>query len=349
MKDFDFTDYVTINTNALLQEAIKKLNNIAEKIIFVVDRENSLVGTLTDGDIRRYIEKNGPKLNVDVSNVMNKNPKFVYENQLEELTYADLLKYKINFLPIVDEDKHIKKVIYIPLNFQRIQQFKSKVMIMAGGKGTRLYPLTKVIPKPLVPFGNKTIIEQIMDNFIKSGFDEFIISVKYKKEMIKEYLRNSRYTVSFIEEPNFLGTAGSIGLLRAHKISKPFIVTNCDILIDLDFTKVIEFHIKEKAHLTIIASVERIHIPYGVIEIDEKNNYVSIMEKPNYEFLVNTGIYVLSPEIIEFIQINEKLDMPELIRRIKNLGMSIKVFNTGAKMIDIGQWEYYKEVLREYF
>jgi len=347
--EFDFTDYVTINVHTPLREAIKKLNDTADKIVFVIDRDSSLVGTLTDGDIRRYIEKNGPKLDVTVFDVMNKHPKFVYEEQLEKLMYSDFLKYKVNFLPVIDKNKRIKNVIHVPLNFQRIQQFKSKVLIMAGGKGTRLYPLTKVIPKPLVPFGAKTIVEQIMDNFIKSGFDEFIVSVKYKKEMIKEYLKNTRYNVSFIEERDFLGTAGSIGLLREHGVNKPFIVTNCDILIDLDFTKVIEFHVKEKAHLTIIASIERVHIPYGVIEVDKENKYVSIAEKPNYEFLVNTGIYVLSPEIIELVRRNEKLDMPELIERIKRSGMSIKIFNAKTKMIDIGQWEHYKEALQECF
>lgn len=349
MVKFDFVNYVTVDLDVSLRDAIRKLNDTAEKIIFVTDKNGSLVGTLTDGDIRRYVEKNGPELDVKVSNVMNRNPKFVYERKLKTLAYSDFLEYKVNFLPIVDDSKRIKSVIYIPLNFQRIQKLKTKVLIMAGGKGTRLYPLTKVIPKPLIPFGDKTIIERIMDSFIKSGFDEFIISVKYKKEMIKEYLKNTKYHISFIEEHDFLGTAGSIGLLRSYEIDRPFIVTNCDILANLDFTRVVEFHTKEKAHLTIIASIKKVHIPYGVIEVDEGNSYVSITEKPRYEFLANTGIYVLSPEVIELVQINEKLDMPELVERVRQSGMNVKVYSTKTKVIDVGQWEYYKEVLKEYF
>lgn len=155
-----------------------------------------------------------------------------------------------------------------------------------------------------------------------------------------------KYDIKYIEEKDFLGTAGSISYLRFYDITKPFFVANCDVLLNIDFSEVLEYHLKENADITIISSKENIDVAYGVIRFDEKNNFLQIDEKPNYEFFVNTGIYVLNPEIVNLIGLEEKLDMPELLKRARATDKTIKVYQSRSKMTDIGQWEYYKKFLQ---
>ena len=345
MKIKEINDFTLISKDATMDQIIENLNKSTYKILFVSEN-NKILGTLTDGDIRRYIyDKKNNLSKLKAIDMMNSKFKYIYEDEYEKLSYNDLLKYNVEYLPILNKNMEIVKVIRIPINFQELSKLKTKVLIMAGGKGTRLYPLTKVVPKPLVPFRDKTIIEQIMEQFINSGFDEFILSINYKKELIKNYFMDLKYDIKYIEEKDFLGTAGSISYLRFYDITKPFFVANCDVLLNTDFSEVLEYHLKENADITIVSSKENIDVAYGVIRFDEKNNFLQIDEKPNYEFFVNTGIYVLNPEIIELIELEEKIDMPELLKRAKATDKTIKVYQSKSKMTDIGQWEYYKKFL----
>lgn len=345
MKVKEMKDFSTVNREDNINTLVEKLNNSPYKILFVVEGKK-LVGTITDGDIRRYLfNRQNNITNAKAFNIMNQQFKYVFEEDYKKFTLNDYLEFKVEYLPVVNSNMEIIKVINIPINFQELSKLKTKVLIMAGGKGVRLYPLTKVIPKPLVPYKDKTIIEHIMDQFIKSGFDEFILSINYKKELIKDYFSDSKYKIEYIEETDFLGTAGSISYLRFYKINKPFFVANCDVLIDVDFKEVLEYHESELADITIISARESIDIAYGVLVFDENNNFKEISEKPSYEFYVNTGIYVLNPDIINLITLNEKLDMPTLLERALKEGKKVKVYKTNSKMIDIGQWEYYKYLL----
>lgn len=345
MKIKEISDYTVIEQNASIDKVIDCLNKSTHKIIFVLDN-NRLVGTITDGDIRRRIYGRKDDISkLQACDVMHRNFRYILPEDYEKSNTNDLIKYDVEYLPVLNTNFQILKVIRIQVDFEELSKLKTKVLIMAGGKGTRLYPLTKVIPKPLVPFGNKTIIESIMEQFMKSGFDEFILSVNYKKELIKNYFAELSYNIDYIEEPDFLGTAGSISYLRVHNIQKPFFVANCDVLLNLDFADVFEYHLKEEANITMISSKEKVNVAYGVITFDEEKNYLRIDEKPNYEFNVNTGIYVLNPEVIDLIEIGEKVDMPEIIDRARSKGMKIKVYESNTEMIDIGQWEYYKRLL----
>lgn len=341
----EINDYTLVEHSASINEVIEKMNNSSYKILFVVDT-NKLVGTITDGDIRRCIyDKKNNISELNASEIMNTNPKYILFDEYNKLSNKDIMNFNVEYLPILNQNLEILKVVRIPINFQELKRLKTVVVIMAGGKGTRLYPLTKVIPKPLVPFKDKTIIEQIMEQFINSGFDEFILSVNYKKELIKNYFSELDYNINFIEERDFLGTAGSISYLRLYDIKKPFFVANCDVLINIDYSQALEYHLKEQADITIISANENIDMAYGVLRIDENNNLIEIEEKPNYKFNINTGIYILNPDIINLIEFDEKIDMPELLKRAKDKNKKIKVYLSKAQMIDIGQWEYYKRLV----
>jgi len=345
MKIKEINDYTLLEQDASIDKVIDCLNKSIYKIIFVIDN-NRLVGTITDGDIRRRIyERKDDISKLQACDIMHRDFRYILMEDYEKSNTNDLVKYDVEYLPVLNTDFQILKVIRIQVDFEELSKLKTKVLIMAGGKGTRLHPLTKVIPKPLVPFENKTIIENIMEQFIKSGFDEFILSVNYKKELIKSYFAELSYNIEYIEEPDFLGTAGSISYLRVHNIQKPFFVANCDVLLNLDFADVFEYHLKEEANITIISSKEKVNVAYGVITFDKEKNYLRIDEKPNYEFNVNTGIYILNPEVIDLIELGEKVDMPEIIERARSKGMKIKVYESDTEMIDIGQWEYYKRLL----
>ncbi len=339
------SEFISITENVTIKEVLKFLDKSKTKILFVVDKDKKLIGTVTDGDIRRFLYSAEPDLNKLVFTIMNKNPKYLLETEFRKSSEKDLLVYGINQLPILDEHFKIKSIIEFNINFDLKQKYDNVVIIMAGGKGDRLSPLTKVIPKPLIPFKDKTIIENILDNFCNCGFENFCISVNYKKDLIKQYFKDLKYNVNFLEEPEFLGTAGSIGLLRNTKISLPFFVSNCDVLFDLNFSEVLNYHNKENADITIVAEVKNINIGYGVLTVDKEGSFLEVNEKPNYQFLINSGLYILNPKIIDLIAINEKIDMTDLITRAKAKNFKVKIFPTSKEVLDIGQWKYYKEYI----
>lgn len=325
-----------------IKEALDKINQNSKRILFVVDKSDRLVGTITDGDIRRALLE-GKNLQTNINEIVFKNPKFVYKDKIYEAKKI-FQDQKFDVIPILNSNNQV--IDYLDRKSYKIKKLISnKVLIMAGGKGTRLLPLTRVIPKPLVPFKNETIIENIMGQFLKYGFDEFVLSVNYKKDMIKNYFKPFKYKIDYIEETEFLGTAGSIAFMKDYVDNKPFIVSNCDILLDVDYSEALEKHIQDKIDITIFAATEEIDISYGIIKSDANNNFLGIEEKPSKKYLVNTGIYILNPQITELIEKNEKIDMPELINRAKERGMSIKVFESKNSMIDIGQWKNYKKFI----
>jgi dTDP-glucose pyrophosphorylase len=334
-------DYTAVNKDISIKKCLKIFNKIDYKIIFILNEKNQLIGSITDGDIRRKIKNYS--YNDNVEKIMNKNPKKIYNKDFKSKN--QIYNLKVNHIPILNEDETIKEVLYVDLNYQVIDKIKTKVLIMAGGKGTRLLPLTRVIPKPLVPFKDETIIENIMGQFLKYGFDEFVFSVNYKKDMIKNYFKELKYNIDYIEETKFLGTAGSIAFMKEYINNKPFIVSNCDILLDVDYSEALEKHIHDDIDITIFTATEEIDISYGVIKSDSDNNFLGIEEKPSKKYLVNTGIYILSPKIIELIEKNEKIDMPELIDRARERGMNIKIFESKNSMVDIGQWKHYKKFI----
>lgn len=303
-----------------IREAIKQLDQTAKKLLVVVEKKK-LVGVITDGDIRRWILKNGD-FSLPVSFIMNSKPIFLKRE--DGYKGFELMKANsIEAIPLIDENNEVIDILF----WNEIDNHQAEcsktaqvpVVIMAGGKGTRLYPYTKIIPKPLIPIEDIPIVERIMNQFIEFGFHEFYLTINYKKEMIKAYFGlDSPYHLNFLEEEEPMGTAGSLVLVVDY-IKDSFFVSNCDILVDINYTKLLEYHRNNQNKITIVTAIKSFEIPYGVVTLGENGGIDSLSEKPKYELLVNTGLYVLETEILKYIPENKNYDMTELIKEcLKN-------------------------------
>lgn len=308
-------DNLIVSPNITIKETIKKLDEVGKKILMVVE-EHCLVGVVTDGDIRRWILKNGD-FSECVSSIMNNKPKVLHHKNIEQAKKMMLSK-KIQAVPIVDYDNRLVDIIFwedmVEKHAIERATINAPVVIMAGGKGTRLYPYTKVLPKPLIPIGDQTILERIMGKFNEVGCNTLYLTVNYKKSMIKAYLEemNSVYDINYIEEEKFLGTAGSLFLLK-DKIEETFFVSNCDILVDADYEAIYKYHKQNNHKITMVTSLKNYIIPYGIIKTDNKGCISQIEEKPEYNFQVNTGLYVLEPDVLSDIPENTFYHITDLI------------------------------------
>ena len=342
-----------ISSNTTLKESMQKLNDTAEQIVFVTDEDNKLLGTVTDGDIRRGLI-NGFKFSDKVEKVMFKQftSFFCDEPDKKEKAERIMLREKIEQIPVLDKNNHIVDAVLWTDIFGKKksvgekQTYTNPVIIMAGGKGTRLDPFTKILPKPLIPIGDKPIIEIIMEKFYKQGFQNFIFTLNYKKEYIKIFLRENSfpYKIEWVEEDDFMGTAGSLSLLK-DKINEPFFVLNCDIILNTDYTAIIKWHKENNNLITLVGCHKEVKVPYGILELDD-GILKSFVEKPNYDVIINTGVYILEPEIIGMIPENKSINMNTLIEDISKKG-KVSVYPIHDGWMDIGQWEEYKNSLKE--
>ena len=342
-----------ISSATTLKESMQKLNDTAEQILFVTDEDNKLLGTVTDGDIRRGLI-NGFKFSDKVEKVMSIQFTSFFCDEADKKEEAEriMLRDKIEQIPILDNKKSVVDVILWTDIFgeekdlENKQFFTNPVVIMAGGKGTRLDPFTKILPKPLIPIGDKPIIEIIMEKFFRQGFQNFIFTLNYKREYIKMFLKETSfpYNIDWVEEDDFMGTAGSLSLLK-DKINEPFIVLNCDMILNADYADIIKWHKENNNIVTLIGCHKEVKVPYGILELDD-GILKSFVEKPNYDVIINTGVYILEPEIIDMIPYNESIDMNTLIDEVSKKG-KVSVYPVHEGWIDIGQWEEYKNGLKE--
>ena len=221
---------------------------------------------------------------------------------------------------------------------------------MAGGKGTRLEPFTSILPKPLVPINEKPVIEHIIEKFVNNNNNvDFFITLNYKSRVLRAFFQEKRtnYKLSFVEEPKPLGTAGGLSLLEG-KIKKPFLVTNCDTIININFDNLMNFHISNRNSLTLVASSKEYIIPYGTCKLNKSGQLRSIIEKPKLDFFVNIGLYVLSPDLIKLIPKKRAYDMPDLIKLVKRKKKRIGVYPIDDKSwIDVGQWSEYHKAIKK--
>lgn len=341
---------INILTNITIKQAMKKLSNTSQKCLIVVNKENKLLGTITDGDLRRALLK-GNKLTNFISSIYNKKPIYVnHKNISYEYVKKILTVNKINLVPVVDNKKNVLNYITLENIItthkkKTIKKLDIPVVIMAGGKGTRLEPFTKILPKPLIPIKNKPIIQHIIDNFYSFGLKNFYLTVNYKSLILKAFFAESKmkYKVNFVEESKPLGTAGSLLLLK-NKIKKSFIVTNCDTLIDIDINMLYKFHLKNKFDLTLVASTKEVTIPYGKCIINNEGNLDYIDEKPKLNYLVNTGMYIINPKILDIIPKDKIYHITDLIKDIKKEGKQVGIYPIEEKSWnDVGVWnEYFK-------
>lgn len=324
-----------------LIEVMKKIDANACGILFMTNSREELSGVISDGDIRRWIIKNG-EVDIQASNIMNRNPKYVYESDSVDLSIY-MEKEEINVLPIVSSTKVIKDLVFLKDKNKKLAQRKClghiPVVIMAGGKGTRLYPFTKILPKPLIPIGDIPIIERIMNSFSEYGVTDFYVSVNYKKNMIFSYFTEiqSKYNVIYIEENEPLGTAGSIRLIETN-FDTPLFVINCDILIRADYNDIYNFHKDNKNDITIVTALKNNIIPYGVVHSTCEGNVREIEEKPCLSYFVNTGMYIINPEIITLIPSNTFFHMTDLVALAIQKGYKVSSFPVSEdSFLDMGE------------
>ena len=342
-----------IDKDFTIKKAFKYLNNTSYKCLIVVEKKsNFLLGTISDGDIRKAI-LNGINLKDKVSKIYNNKPYYVIENSLSHQKAKEIfLKHKLPFMPIVNKENKVNNIVFWDDLFKKNNLSSSKkinipVLIMAGGKGTRLEPFTKILPKPLIPINDKPVIEHIIENFTKYSFNSFYLSINYKSKILKAYFEEIKrnYKISFIEENKPLGTAGSLKLLLK-KVKKTVIVTNCDIIININFHKFIQFHKENKNDITFLVFSKKFAIPYGICNFNKLGNFLDIKEKQSYNFIVNAGMYILSPKVIELIPENKNYHMTDLIKKAKLNNFKIAVYPIDEDhWVDVGQWNAYKNAV----
>ncbi len=335
-----------IDEEAKMIEAMDQLNKVAKKVLFVL-REGCFVAAITDGDIRRWILKKG-NLDAKVKDIANYSPEYLLEADKNK-SKDYMKKHSIEALPILDKENNIITVVL--WNDEKVElkrNLDAPVVIMAGGLGTRLYPYTKILPKPLIPIGEIPIVEHIINRFNQYGSNQFYLVVNHKKNMIKAYFNEIEkiYTVDYIDEDKPLGTGGGLSLLKG-KVNSTFILSNCDILIEEDYEKIYNYHKKEDNLITIVCSLKNIKIPYGVIEISETGKIENMKEKPEFSFFTNTGMYIVEPKVIEELEEDKAIDFPNIIEQYKAEGEKIGVYPISENSwLDMGQLDEMEEMLR---
>jgi len=344
---------IIVPPNIPIKAALKKMDEMGEKTLFVADRQTRLLGAVTDGDIRRWILK-GASLNRDLSCVMNPRPLAFTENYSKDEARNSMVSLGIECIPIVDEQKRILSVIrwhdLFDKQFRKKKSLGLPVVIMAGGSGSRLSPFTNILPKPLIPIGEKPIIELIMDRFMFFGCKDIYLSVHYRSNILKAYFKDNvhNYNIKYVDEEKPLGTIGSLHMLR-DKIKTTFILSNCDILIDADYSDIVQAHRDSKNDITLIVSLKHYTIPYGICEIKNGGMLKNIQEKPEYDFLVNTGSYILEPSVLKDIPVNKCYHATDLINSYIKKKKRLGVYPVSDKSwLDVGQWEEYQKSLRHF-
>ncbi len=319
-----------------LAEAMQKIDVNTGGILFLTDEKQGLIGCITDGDIRRFLLAGGKLEELAVA-ASNKNPKVA--RTIEE---ARNLYHKKNYVAIPVLDAERKVIDIFSGDGSRKQPHSAlhvPVVINAGGRGTRLDPFTRVLPKPLIPVGERPIIEHIMNEFQSYSCDEFHIIVNYKKQLIKAYFSESEsaYNISWYDEEKPLGTGGGLSLLKG-KLDTTFFFTNCDNLLTANYERMLEFHSEHKNIITMICAYKNFYIPYGVVDMGVNGKIEGMREKPLMTFLTNTGIYIVEPEVLEDIQDNTFIGFPDIVEMQRQKGKNVAVFPVSENdWMDMGQ------------
>lgn len=327
-----------IDENISVLKAMECMDKAAKKVLFI-HSEGKLLASLTDGDVRRWILSQG-SLDEKVINAANTSPKYLVEEEKYKANEY-MKKYAIEAVPIVDSNREVQTIIFRDDKEIYVQDndLHIPVVMMAGGLGTRLYPYTKILPKPLVPIGEIPIAEHIINRFCEFGCKDYFLIVNHKKNMIKAYFNEieKKYNVNYIDEEKPLGTGGGLSLLRG-KIDETFILTNCDILITSNFSKIYKYHKKTGNVVTMICSLKTFTVPYGVVDIGEEGTIEQMREKPTLSFFTNTGCYFVEPEVLHEIEYNCAISFPEIMEQCKQDGKKVGVYPIGEKeWMDMGE------------
>ncbi|MCG3686702.1 nucleotidyltransferase family protein [Aliarcobacter butzleri] len=339
---------VKLNINSSIKEALNIIDKGAIRVAIVVDVQDKFLGLIADGDIRRALLK-GYTLENSIENIYCSTPVTAKSNDSKDKIIQKAIKNQVYQIPILDEENYLVDIVNLS-SLLSISTKRNRVILMAGGLGTRLRPLTEDTPKPMLKVGNKPILETIIRNFANHGFVNITISLNYKGEMIKDYFKDGSelgVNIDYIEENTRLGTAGALSLLE-NTPNEPFFVMNADLLTDVNFSHLLDFHSYANANATMCVREYDYQIPYGVVETNE-DNITSIVEKPIKKFFVNAGIYILSPNIFEFIPKDEFFDMPTLFNILIEKQKKVLSFPIHEYWLDIGRMSDFEQAQSEYF
>lgn len=336
-----------ISKEKTILEVMKVINHNGKGIVFVCQNK-VLLGVITDGDIRRYILKQGD-LNNSVETIANRKPYYLIKGS--NINPKDFItEKKINAVPILNNKKEILSIYF--LNYM-IEEKKEKidipVVIMAGGEGTRLYPYTKILPKPLIPIGEKTITEIIMDHFEAYGCTHFDLIINYKKNLIKSFFLDNeeKRNITFIEEDEFLGTGGGLRYLKG-KYNSSFFITNCDIIVQENYSKILKYHKESQNILTIVAATKKMTIPYGTIEVNQNGTIKTFKEKPSFSLLTNAGLYIAESTFLDKIPNNIFIHMTEIIQKCLKENEKIGVYPISEDAwFDMGQFSEMEQMKKK--
>jgi dTDP-glucose pyrophosphorylase len=340
-------DKIKLSPKSTIREALRIIDSGAMKIALVVGDANKLLGTLSDGDIRRGL-LNGLTLDDSIETVIYRQPLISHINESKETILQKALSRKIYQIPIVDHDGALIGIEEVD-ELLKPKELTNYVVLMAGGLGTRLRPLTDERPKPLLEVGSKPILETIIENFAKYGFKNIILSVNYKAHMLEEYFGAGEklgVRIEYVHEGKRLGTAGALSLMR-HKLQEPFFVMNGDLLTNINFEQLFDYHYSQRAAATMAVREYDFQVPYGVVNVVE-GRIRSIEEKPIHRFFVSAGIYMLGPEALNFIPQDTYYDMPTLFSAMIEKQMAVLSFPVREYWLDIGHMEELERAKSDY-
>jgi len=335
-----------ISKDASIHDAIVTIDTGSYKIALVVDTGNHLIGTITDGDIRRAILR-GVGLDQPVSKILNANPTTARSNDDRETITALMKEREVQQIPLIDEQGCIAGMEEIDAIIQS-EKFDNWVVLMAGGEGLRLRPLTAITAKPMLQVGGKPLLESTLKSFIRQGFHKFYFSVNYKSEQFENYFSDGakwNAEIRYLHEDKPLGTAGPLSLIPETP-KHPTLVMNGDLLTDVNFRSLLTFHREQKSIATMGVREFDMEVPFGVVNI-EGEKIISIDEKPSQTFLVNAGIYVLDPAVMKLIPKNQRTDMPEVFDRVIASDSNTAVFPIREYWLDMGHPEQYQIANRD--
>ena len=344
---------ICIDRKSTILSALRQMDITRRKLLIVTEggRYHSV---LSIGDIQRAIIK-GDSMEMPVANILRASTKVAKTSQNRSEVEQYVKDHKNEFMPIIDDANNLVDVVFWDELFKteihhRTTDFNLPIIIMAGGQGTRLRPLTNVLPKPLIPIGEQTMMEDIMDRFVECGCHDFYVSVNYKADTIKRYLDNlnkPQYHINYFQEDKPLGTAGSLYLLK-DKIKETFFVSNCDSILDEDYGEVLRYHQENRNEITVVSAIKSVFIPYGTLVTGENGLLESLQEKPELTFQINTGMYILEPHLLDEIPSDRVFHITYLIDKLvkENRRVGVYPVNEGS-WIDIGNWDEYLKYIRK--
>jgi dTDP-glucose pyrophosphorylase len=336
-----------VGPEASLEEAMRVLDGAGMRIALVVDAERRLLGTLTDGDVRRALLRRVP-LSAPVTEVMHRDSRVAERGWSRERIRAVLQSTGVLQLPVVDEAGRVVDLETVAGQLES-PRHPNVVFLMAGGLGKRLQPLTDHTPKPLLRIAGKPILESILERFVAAGFHRFFISTHYLPEQVREHFGDgSRWGVSirYTHEPEPLGTGGALGLLPHDEIREPLFLMNGDLVTSLDYARLLEFHLAHAAAATMCVGEYEHQVPYGVIQ-NEGVLIRSMVEKPTEKYFINAGIYVLAPELVRRVAPGTRIDMPTLLQGAIAAGQDVAMFPLHEYWLDVGRMEDFRRAQRE--